>query len=191
MSNIKFDLVIVGVGGQGILLSSKIIGYLALNAGLNVKVSEVHGMAQRGGSVITHVRVGEKVFAPLVSKGEADYVVAFEELEGARSADFLSENGVMIVNNQKLWPMPVITGAVKYPDDPLEAIRRTHQVKEMDAFSMAISCGNGRAVNLVLLGALAKALPFEKEDWLKAIEASVPQKTLEVNLSAFETGYCQ
>lgn len=188
MTGTQFDLVIVGVGGQGTLLSSKIIGRMALDAGLFVKVSEVHGMAQRGGSVITHVRVGDIVYAPLVSKGGADYVVAFEELEGARSADFIKPGGVMIVNAQKILPMPVITGSAAYPEDPLVQIREVHPVIALDALSTAVQAGDARAVNLVLLGVLAQKLPFEKKAWVEAITASVPQKTLETNLKAFEAG---
>ncbi len=183
----QFDMVIVGVGGQGTLLASKILGRLALDAGLNVKVSEVHGMAQRGGSVITHVRVGDKVYAPLVALGQADYVVAFEELEGARSANFLKEGGTMVVNTQEIWPMPVITGQVKYPEKVLEPI--TQKVIALDALGLALSAGSVRAVNLVLLGAAAKQLPFEKTAWESAIKACVPEKTLETNLKAFSLGY--
>jgi len=183
----QFDMVIVGVGGQGILLASKILGWLALNAGINVKVSEVHGMAQRGGSVITHVRLGETVYAPLVAQGQADYLVAFEELEGVRSAPFLKESGTMIVNTQQIWPMPVITGAAEYPNHPLADIRQ--EVVALNALKFAEAAGSKRAVNVVLLGAAARLLPFKKEEWEAAIRACVPEKHLEGNLKAFSLGY--
>ena len=183
-----FDLVIVGVGGQGTLLSSKILGDAALRMNCEVKVSEVHGMAQRGGSVITHVRVGEKVHAPLVSVGQADFVVAFEALEAARAADFLKPEGVLIVNTQQIWPMPVIMGNVPYPDSCVENLKTSCQVEAMDALQMAIASGSQRAVNLVLLGALSKHLPWPQEIWEAAITACVPPKTLAVNLAAFKAG---
>ncbi|MBQ8536198.1 MAG: indolepyruvate oxidoreductase subunit beta [Clostridia bacterium] len=187
----SFDLVIVGVGGQGTLLSSKILGDAALRMNCEVKVSEVHGMAQRGGSVITHVRVGEKVHAPLVSLGQADYVVAFEALEAARAAEFLKPGGVLIVNTQEIWPMPVIMGNAAYPENCLEPLAATHPVEAMDALQMAIASGSQRAVNLVLLGALSKYLPWNQEVWEAAIAACVPPKTLTVNLAAFKAGAAQ
>ena len=188
MSKPVFDLVIVGVGGQGTLLASKILGHIALEEGCDVKVSEVHGMAQRGGSVITHVRVGERVHAPLVSMGSADYLLAFEELEAARAISFLKPGGCLITSSQRIPPMPVITGAAKYPEEPLCASEDVCRVKKLDALTMAEKCGSFRAVNLVLLGALSRQLPWEKEVWHKAIEACVPPKTLEVNLKAFDMG---
>jgi indolepyruvate ferredoxin oxidoreductase beta subunit len=188
MKNPVFDLVIVGVGGQGTLLASKILGYIALEEGCDVKVSEVHGMAQRGGSVITHVRVGEKVHAPLVSFGHADYLLAFEELEAARAAYFLKPGGILIVNGQRILPMPVITGTAKYPEEPLCSLGETCRIEKLDALAMAENSGSQRAVNLVLLGALSKHLPWEKNVWHKAIAACVPPKTLETNIRAFEAG---
>ncbi len=188
MKNPVFDLVIVGVGGQGTLLASKILGHIALEEGCDVKVSEVHGMAQRGGSVITHVRVGDKVYAPLVSSGNADYLLAFEELEAARAAYFLKPGGILIVNAQQILPMPVITGAAKYPEEPLSSLGDTCCVEKLDALSMAEKSGSQRAVNLVLLGALSKHLPWGKDVWHKAIAACVPPKTLQINLDAFDMG---
>lgn len=188
MKTPAFDLVIVGVGGQGTLLSSKILGFAALRAGSQVKVSEVHGMAQRGGSVITHVRVGDQVHATLVTEGRADYVLAFEALEAARAACFLKPEGMMIVNTQRILPMPVIMGAVPYPADPLEAVCKTNKVEKMDALAMAVEAGNQKAVNLVLLGALSRHLAWDEETWTEAITACVPPKTLEVNLRAFQMG---
>lgn len=184
----KFDLVIVGVGGQGTLLASKILGLAALNTDCAVKVSEVHGMAQRGGSVITHVRVGDRVHAPLVSQGQADYVVAFEELEAARAASFLKQDGLMIVNSQQIMPMPVILGAAEYPQGLLDTLRAKHRVEAMDALALAEQAGSMRAVNLVLMGALSRHLPWNESVWEDAIGACVPKKTLEINLRAFRSG---
>jgi len=188
MSEMRFNLIIAGVGGQGTLLAGKIIGQAALMASLDVKISEVHGMAQRGGSVITHVRAGQSVHAPLVSPGEADFLLAFEVLEGARSAYFLKPGGLLIVNTDRILPMPVITGSVPYPDDPLHSARNLYQVDEIDAMSAAVLAGNPQAVNMTLLGALSVKLPFSRDIWLGAISLSVPGKTLDTNLKAFDLG---
>ncbi|MDD3335163.1 MAG: indolepyruvate oxidoreductase subunit beta [Eubacteriales bacterium] len=187
MSKVQFDLVIVGVGGQGTLLASKILGRLALSENCGVKVSEVHGMSQRGGSVITHVRVGDKVHAPMVSVGQADYLVSFEALEAARAAAFLKKDGVAIVNVQRISPMPVIIGAAKYPENPLSVLDG-HRVEQADALGLAIEAGSQKALNLVLLGMLSKHLPFGEQAWHEAIAACVPKKTLSVNLDAFAKG---
>ena len=192
MSQLSFDLVIVGVGGQGTLLASKIIGKLALSAGLGVKVSEVHGMSQRGGSVITHVRVGDAVHAPLVSLGAADYLISFEALEAARAAAYLKEDGIAIVNTQRILPMPVITGAAAYPADPLKAPPLSdHVVEAVDALTLAVEAGSQKAVNLVLLGRLSRHLAFEEQAWKHAIASSVPRATFATNLKAFEAGRVQ
>ena len=184
-----FDLVIVGVGGQGTLLASKILGRLALDAACGVKVSEVHGMSQRGGSVITHVRVGESVHAPLVEPGSADYLLSFEALEAARAALYLKQGGVLIVNRQRILPMPVITGALQYPQDPLaDSALQGRTIEAVDALALATEAGSQKAVNLVLLGMLSRHLPFEPEAWKQAIAVSVPRATLSTNLRAFEAG---
>lgn len=185
MSKPAFDLVIVGVGGQGTLLASKILGRLAMTEGCGVKVSEVHGMSQRGGSVITHVRVGAEVYAPLVEK--ADYLIAFEALEAARAASFLKPLGIAIVSTQQILPMPVITGAAVYPQSPLGALG-SHKIEAVDALALALEAGSAKAVNLVLLGALSKHLSFPEEAWEAAIGACVPGKTLRVNMDAFAKG---
>ncbi len=182
----NFDLVIVGVGGQGTLLASKILGHLALAEGCGVKVSEVHGMSQRGGSVITHVRIGDEVHSPIVAAGEADFLLSFEELEAARAASFLKKDGVAIVNTQMIWPMPVITGAAQYPEAPLNSFEQ--KVECADALTIAAECGNQKALNLVLLGMLSRHLSFSEEAWQKSIAACVPAKTLEINLAAFVRG---
>jgi len=187
MERTNFDLVIVGVGGQGTLLASKIIGALAMGEGLGVKVSEVHGMSQRGGSVITHVRVGEDVYAPLVSEGQADFLLAFEALEAARAAAFLGVDGLAVVSSQRIFPMPVITGESAYPEDPV-LLLEGHRVEVVNALEKAVDAGSSRAVNLVLLGALSKHLPFMEQAWTEAITASVPPNTLPVNERAFYYG---
>ena len=180
----KTNIIIVGVGGQGILLTSKILGYLALDMGEEVKVSEVHGMSQRGGSVITHVRIGQGVHSPLVDPGEADFVLSFEKLEALRAEYYLNAEGVLISNTQEILPMPVIMGNTKYPD---KAPDHTKEVL-LDALSLAEEAGSARAVNIVLLGVLARFLPWPQEKWESAIAACVPGKTLETNLKAFRAG---
>lgn len=187
MSKAAFDLVIVGVGGQGTLLASKILGRLALSQNCGVKVSEVHGMSQRGGSVITHVRVGDSVHSPIVAQGSADFLISFEALEAARAAGYLRPGGTVIVNTQRILPMPVITGAAAYPDDPLAALA-PYRVESADALAIAAECGSQKALNLVLLGMFSRHLPFEESAWREAIAACVPQKTLETNLAAFMRG---
>ena len=187
MNKPVFDLVIVGVGGQGTLLASKILGKLAMSAGCGVKVSEVHGMSQRGGSVITHVRVGDAVHAPLVALGEADYLISFEALEAARAKPYLKKDGVLIVNTQRILPMPVIVGATAYPENPLDCFK-TQKVEAVDALAIAVEAGNQKALNLVLLGMLSRHLPFDEQTWKNAIGACVPRKTLPVNIAAFEKG---
>ncbi len=186
-------IVIVGVGGQGTLLASKILGYLALQHGYDVRVSEVHGMSQRGGSVVTYVRMSadEKVYSTIVEQEQADVVLAFEKLEALRALPYVKpETGVMIVNTQELLPMPVITGAAKYPEDALERVRQgAKNVIELDATSLAHECGTYKAANVVLLGVLARKLPFSHEAWMKAIEANVKPKFVDMNKAAFEKGY--
>lgn len=179
------NIVIVGVGGQGILLTSRILGAMALNLGMDIKVSEVHGMSQRGGSVITHVRIGEKVFSPLIDPHEADYVVSFEYLEALRAQAYLKDGGTLIVNQQKIMPMPVISGLAVYPETPLKAGR----VIEIDALDMARKAGSAKAVNIVLLGVLAKQLGQDRALWEKAVAQCVPEKTIQINLAAFGAGF--
>lgn len=187
MSKATFDLVIVGVGGQGTLLASKILGRLALSENCGVKVSEVHGMSQRGGSVITYVRVGDRVHSPIVGLGQADYLLGFEALEAARAADYLKPDGAAIVNTQEILPMPVITGAARYPENPLAALDG-RRVECADALKLAVEAGSQKALNLVLLGMLSRHLPFAEKAWRDAIAGCVPQKTLAVNLAAFSRG---
>ncbi|MBR5301583.1 MAG: indolepyruvate oxidoreductase subunit beta [Clostridia bacterium] len=183
------NIMIVGVGGQGSLLASKLLGRILLEKGYDVKVSEVHGMSQRGGSVVTYVRFGSKVFSPVIDKGEADYIVSFEQLEAARWSEYLRQNGKIITNTQKINPMPVITGAAAYPDELIAKMKdKNITVDEIDALSLAQQAGSSKAVNIVLMGHLSRSFDFALDDWLKAIEKSVPAKFLELNIKAFMLG---
>ena len=184
------DILIVGVGGQGTLLASRILGNLAISQGHDVKLSEVHGMAQRGGSVVTHVRFGDKVYAPTVDAGSADIIIAFEKLEALRWIGKLKPNGKMFVNTQEIPPMPVITGAVGYPDNIEGKIAdEVPGTVFVDALKFAKEAGNAKAVNTVLIGVLAKHMDIDKQAFLDAIEVTVPARFLEVNIDAFEKGY--
>ena len=183
------NIMIVGVGGQGTLLASKLLGKLLLTRGYDVKVSEVHGMSQRGGSVVTYVRCGNKVYSPIIDRGEADFILSFELLEALRWAEYLKKDGVILTNNQKIAPMPVITGAAAYPEDPEKALREAGlRLDAFDALSMAEQAGSARAVNLVLLGKLSAYFDFTEQEWMAAIEQSVPPKFLEMNKKAFLLG---
>ena len=183
------NVMIVGVGGQGSLLASKLLGRLLLTKGYDIKVSEVHGMSQRGGSVVTYVRFGDKVYSPVIDKGQADYIVSFELLEAARWTEYLKPGGKIITNTQKINPMPVIIGAAEYPEDLLGKMTAAGMdVDALDALSLAEQAGSSKAVNLVLMGRLSKYFEFSQEEWLQAIEASVPAKFLELNKVAFHLG---
>ena len=182
------NIMIVGVGGQGTLLASKLLGRILLENGYDVKVSEVHGMSQRGGSVVTYVRYGEKVYSPIIDKGEADFVLSFELLEAARWADY-KEGGVLLTNTQKINPMPVITGAADYPQSLEEKLASLPiRLDAMDALGLALKAGSAKAVNLVLLGRLSRYFHFTDTQWQDAIEKSVPAKFLELNKKAFALG---
>ena len=183
------NIMIVGVGGQGTLLTSRIIGKTALEQGLDVKISEVHGMAQRGGSVVTFVRFGEKVFEPVVEEGQADLVIAFERLEALRYAHFLKKDGVLVVNDCRIDPMTVVIGAKEYPEGILETLHKEHTVYALDAGKIADELGNSRVLNSVILGLAAKHMEFSRQAWLGMIEKTVPAKTVEINKTAFERGY--
>ena len=183
------NIMIVGVGGQGTLLTSRILGGLTLRAGYDVKLSEVHGMAQRGGSVVTFVRYGEKVAEPIVEEGQADVIIAFERLEAARYAHFLKKGGAMVINDQRIDPMPVVIGAAKYPDNIIEELEKDYRVYKIDAMSEAKKLGNSRVFNVIVLGMAAQHMDFSKEDWLTVIEKTVPAKTVDINKKAFEVGY--
>ncbi len=184
------NVMIVGVGGQGSLLASKLLGrLLLLSRGYDIKVSEVHGMSQRGGSVVTYVRFGDKVYSPIIDKGEADFIVSFEVLEAARWTEYLKPGGRIITNTQKINPMPVIIGAAQYPEDLIGKMTAAGlSVDAIDALTLAEEAGSSKAVNLVLMGRLSKYFDFTQEEWLKAIEQSVPPKFLELNKKAFALG---
>ena len=183
------NILIVGVGGQGTLLTSRIIAQVAVQMGFDVKVSEIHGMAQRGGSVVSQVRYGKKVYSPIIKKGDADIILAFEKIEAARWLDYLKPDGMVIINNERINPLPVMSGKEKYPDAIHEKIAElVPQTAIIDATDIAIRCGNVRAANVVLVGMLSAAIGIPAEEVEKAIEAIVPAKALQVNLKAFREG---
>ena len=183
------NIMIVGVGGQGTLLASKLLGSMLITKGYDVKVSEVHGMSQRGGSVVTYVRYGDKVYSPVIDKGEADFVLSFELLEAARFVEYLKKDGIILTNTQQINPMPVITGAAQYPEKLDEKISALGvNIDAFDALSLALEAGSAKAVNIVLLGRLSRYFDFTEDEWLSAIERSVPEKFLEMNKKAFYFG---
>ena len=180
---------IVGVGGQGTLLASRILGNLVIGEGYDVKVSEVHGMSQRGGNVVTYVKYGDKVHSPIIDKGEADVILAFELLAAYRALPYLKEGGRIIVNDQKIDPMPVITGSAEYPKNIAKKLSEVSDVTVVDALSLATRAGNIKAVNVALIGVLAKTSEIPYEAWIRALMATVPEKFLEANRRAFDLGY--
>lgn len=183
------SVMIVGVGGQGSLLASRILGQVLLSQGYDVKVSEVHGMSQRGGSVVTYVKYGDKVYSPVVEKGEADVIISFEELEAARWVSHLKPGGAIVTSTQKLDPMPVITGKATYPEDLLSKIKALGvDVISADALELAEKAGNAKASNVVLMGLVSTKMPFDESVWLDALEKCVPAKFLELNKKAFALG---
>ncbi len=183
------NIMIVGVGGQGTLLASKVLGRLLLAQGHDVKVSEVHGMSQRGGSVVTYVRYGDKVYSPVIDKGEAEYIVSFELLEAARWIEYLRPGGQVVTNTQRIDPMPVITGAAAYPEDLAAKLRALGaRVDALDCLSLAEQAGSARAVNIVLLGRLSRYFDFPVQAWQDALRACVPAQSLERNQKAFALG---
>ncbi len=180
---------LVGVGGQGTLLASRILGNTLLAQGFDVKVSEVHGMSQRGGSVVTYIKYGEDVCSPVIEKGEADVIVSFEELEAARWLSYLKKGGKIITNTQQVEPMPVITGAAEYPSDIISKLKAKNvDVTAIDALALANEAGSSKAVNVVLMGVLSKSMGFPESVWEKALEECVPPKAIEINRKAFELG---
>ncbi|MBR6328067.1 MAG: indolepyruvate oxidoreductase subunit beta [Lachnospiraceae bacterium] len=183
------NIMIVGVGGQGSLLASKLLGHLLLTKGYDVKVSEVHGMSQRGGSVVTYVRYGDKVASPIIDKGEADFIVSFEPLEAARWLSYLKKDGQIVTNIHGIDPMPVITGAAEYPENIVDRIKEKGvKTDALDCLEIAQEAGSAKAVNVVLLGRLSHYFDFEESEWMEALEACVPAKFLEMNKKAFEMG---
>lgn len=184
------NIMIVGVGGQGSLLASKLLGSLLTDEGYDVKVSEVHGMSQRGGSVVTYVRWGERVYSPVIAQGEADFIVSFEKLEAARHAACLKIGGAIVVNTQRIDPMPVITGAAVYPEGVLDELKaKGVHVDALDALSLAEQAGNAKSVNIVLMGRLARYFDIPYDKWVAAIEKCVKPQFVAVNKTAFDLGY--
>lgn len=181
---------IAGVGGQGTLLASRLLGKVLTDQGYEVKVSEVHGMSQRGGSVVTYVRYGDSVSSPIIEKGEADIILSFEQLEAARQLPYLKKGGKMIINTQTIDPMPVITGAAVYPEGIIDAIKSAGvDVTAVDALSLSLQAGSPKAVNVVLIGVMARFMSFDESVWLDAVKSTVPSKFLEMNVKAFGIGY--
>ncbi|GAB4269501.1 indolepyruvate oxidoreductase subunit beta [Thermincola ferriacetica] len=186
----EMNILIVGVGGQGTILASKILADVAQQQGYDVKVSEIHGMAQRGGSVVTQVRMGEKIYAPIISEGQADIILAFEQLEALRWVHFLKEEGTLIVNRQVIEPVPVLLGLQPYPAGIIEKLKaHVKDVIDLDALDIAGKCGNKKAVNVVLMGVLAKKMNIPREVWDRALDNKVPARFLELNKQAFEAGW--
>ncbi len=184
------SIMIVGVGGQGTLLASRLLGNVLLAKGYDVKISEVHGMSQRGGSVVTYVKYGDSVASPIIEKGEADIILCFEQLEAARWLPYLKKDGKMIINTQCIDPMPVVMGAMKYPENIIDTLKDTGaEVLAVDALKLAMEAGTPKAVNVALIGVMAKQTDIPKEDYLATVKATVPEKFLELNLKAFELGY--
>ena len=184
------NIMIVGVGGQGSLLASKMLGHLLVGQGYDVKVSEVHGMSQRGGSVVTYVRFGDRVYSPIIDRGEADYIVSFELLEAARWIEYLKPSGTIVTNTQQMEPMPVIAGLAKYPENLVEKMRaKGVTVDAMDCLALAEQAGSSRAVNMVLMGRLSHYFQdIPAEAWQASLEANVPAKVLDLNRVAFALG---
>lgn len=183
------NIMIVGVGGQGTLLASRILGNTVVSEGYDVKVSEVHGMSQRGGSVVTYVKFGKEVYSPIIDRGEADIILAFEKLEAYRALPYLKKGGKMLVNTQEIDPMPVITGAMTYPEDIEEKLAKKIDITTVDALKYAKAAGNVKAVNVVLIGLMAKNTDIPYEKWVNTIKTSTPEKFLDSNLKAFDLGY--
>ena len=184
------NIMIVGVGGQGTLLTSRVLGGITIESGYDVKLSEVHGMAQRGGSVVTYVRYGDKVYSPIIDKGQADVIISFEKLEAARYMNYLKKGGKIVVSDQEIDPMPVITGAAEYPENLIEKMKAAGaDIDDMDALSLAMEAGSPKAVNIVLMGRVSRYFPeISEEAWLASLEACVPPKFLEMNKKAFMLG---
>ena len=186
----KTDILIAGVGGQGTILTGRVIASLAIEEGLDVKTAETHGMAQRGGSVITHVRIGNKVYSPLIPQGDGDILLSFEKMEALRWLPYLSPAGTVIVNTQELEPLPVLTGQSDYTSGILEELEsKVKRLIAVDALSIEPVSKNPKMVNTFLLGILAQIMPFEKEKWLKVLEQEIKAKLVDINKQSFEAGW--
>lgn len=184
------NILISGVGGQGTLLASRVLGKYALLCGLDCKISEIHGMSQRGGSVTTHLRMGEKIYSPVVWEGSADMIIAFETLEAARVKHYLKEDGILLVNEEKILPMPCITGTAKYPDDVREKLEKSCKgVRFVNAREIAVAAGSEKATNIVMLGCICRLYGFDKAVMEEAVASCVPERFKQLNLTAFAMGY--
>lgn len=183
-------IIIAGVGGQGVLTASDLLSDVLLDAGFNVKKSEVHGMSQRGGDVIATIKYGEEVFSPLPALKNCDYILAFEKLEGLRNINFLNSNGVMIVNDFVWEPLPVASGTVDYPDDVEDNLEKySSELILIPATDIATELGNIRTTNVLLVGVLASKMDIDKNIWIDVVKRKVPPKSIDINLAAFEKGY--
>lgn len=187
MSNVK-SILLVGVGGQGTILVSKLLTQGLIRAGYDVKMSEVHGMAQRGGSVSTQVRYGDKVYSPIIGRGQADVMIAFEKLEAVRYAEFLKPEGVAVINNYEIASMPVAAGMAEYPSGCIEAMEKKFRTLVLDAAAIAKELGNAKCMNVVLMGAMVKAFGMTDIPWADVLRENLPSKVLELNLRAFAAG---
>lgn len=186
----KTDILIAGVGGQGTILTGRIIASLAISEGMDVKTAETHGMAQRGGSVITHVRIGEKVFSPLIPAGDGDFLLSFEKMEALRWLPYLSPKGTVIVNTQELEPLPVLTGEAEYSTGILEEIEgKVGRLIAAEALYIDPVSKNPRMVNTFLLGILAQTMNYSKDKWFKVMEQEIKAKLIDINKQAFEAGW--
>lgn len=183
------SILVVGVGGQGTLLTARVLGQLLTTEGFDVKISEIHGMAQRGGSVVTHIRYGRTVRSPIIEPAGADILIGFEKMEALRWAHYLKPGGTIIVNDQEILPMPVISGNAEYPRDIVHRIKEScENLCLLDAVSVAEKLGNTRVFNIVIMGVLARFMSIDMEAWTNAIQETVPSKFLDLNLKAFELG---
>ena len=183
-------ILLVGVGGQGTILVSKILAEGLMALGYDVKMSEIHGMSQRGGSVTTQIKYGEKVYSPIVVEGEADLIIAFEKAEALRALPFLKKGGQMILDDHEIFPMPVLTGAATYPHEAVDALKKVGTaLSVVQAYDVAAKLGNSKAQNIVLLGSLVKAMGLEAVDWKEIIKRYVPQKAVGMNMAAYDAGY--
>ena len=183
------NILFCGVGGQGILLASEVTAYSLLAAGMEVRKSEVHGMAQRGGSVTAHLRYGKKVYSPLISLGEADIIVAFEMLEAVRYLPYMHADSQVIVNTHKIYPPPVATGKMDYPENVLDELTsRNIKVKELDAFEVARKVGEVRAVNIAMVGAMSTYMAIDEQVFMDVMNKRIPERFRQANINAFLEG---
>lgn len=184
------NIILVGVGGQGTITTSSILAKGLIEEGFDVKMSEIHGMSQRGGTVVTQIKYGDRVYSPIIGEGEADLIVSFEKVEAARALPYLKEGGTIVTDDREIFPMPVLTGAAAYPSDAIDSLKKVcPNVAVIEAARTAEALGNVKAQNIVLLGALVRQLGLEGIDWKAIIQSSVPARFAELNLKAFDAGF--